>query len=167
MSIYTNREMAMLFDSSKCTACKGCQVACKQWNTLPSPLGLNEQKFTGSYQAPLNLNGDTRLLMTFDEKPGKDKMRPVEWPSVVAPATTALILVASLFVRPVLCKNRKTVLLPSTQKSASVVLIAKAPVRSMFRDIVSILRSISARCATNVSKTVRFLLVFRPVSPKP
>lgn len=79
MSIYTNREMAMLFDSSKCTACKGCQVACKQWNTLPSPLGLNEQKFTGSYQAPLNLNGDTRLLMTFDEKPGKDKMRPVEW----------------------------------------------------------------------------------------
>lgn len=79
MSIYTNQEMAMLFDSSKCTACKGCQVACKQWNTLPSPLGLNEVKFTGSYQAPLELNGDTRLLMTFDEKESKDKFRPVEW----------------------------------------------------------------------------------------
>ncbi|MCF0253782.1 MAG: 4Fe-4S dicluster domain-containing protein [Duodenibacillus sp.] len=79
MSIYTNKEMALLYDSSKCTGCKGCQVACKQWNTLYSPLGLNEQKFTGSYQAPLDLNGDTRLVMTFSEKEGKKKWRPVEW----------------------------------------------------------------------------------------
>ncbi len=26
---YINQEVAMLFDSSKCTACKGCQIACK------------------------------------------------------------------------------------------------------------------------------------------
>ena len=25
---------AMLIDESKCTACRGCQVACKQWNDL-------------------------------------------------------------------------------------------------------------------------------------
>lgn len=79
MSIYTNREMAMLYDASKCTGCKGCQVACKQWNVLYSPLGKNEVKFTGSYQCPVDLNGDTRLVMTFDEKPGKSKLRPVEW----------------------------------------------------------------------------------------
>ncbi len=79
MSIYTNQEVAMLVDTSKCTGCKGCQVACKQWNSLPSPLGLNEQKFTGSYQSPLDLNGDTRLVMTFSEKPGAKKWRPVEW----------------------------------------------------------------------------------------
>ena len=39
------KEVAILFDSSHCTGCKGCQVACKQWNMLPSPMGLNENKF--------------------------------------------------------------------------------------------------------------------------
>ena len=76
---YINQEVAMLYDSSKCTACKGCQVACKQWNVLFSPLGLNENKFTGSYQAPLDLNGSTRLIMTFKEKKTESKIRPVEW----------------------------------------------------------------------------------------
>ena len=66
------KEIAMLFDSSRCTGCKGCQVACKQWNMLPSPMGLNENVFHGSYQNPPNLNGDTRLVMTFDEKPSGD-----------------------------------------------------------------------------------------------
>ncbi len=79
MSIYTNKEMAMYFDSSKCTACKGCQVACKQWNTLYSPLGMNEQEFTGSYQSPLDLNGQTRLVMTFNEKETNNKIKPVAW----------------------------------------------------------------------------------------
>lgn len=68
---------AILFDSSRCSACKGCQVACKAWNDLPSPLELNSQKCTGSYQAPADLNGDTRLIITFDEKKGGSK--GVEW----------------------------------------------------------------------------------------
>ena len=51
------KEVAMLFDSSHCTGCKGCQVACKQWNMLPSKLGLNENKFSGTYQNPPDLNG--------------------------------------------------------------------------------------------------------------
>ena len=66
-----NKEVAMLFDSSHCTGCRGCQVACKQWNVLPASLELNanEKNFNGTYQGPLDLNGDTRLIMTFDEKP--------------------------------------------------------------------------------------------------
>lgn len=76
---FMKEEVAMLYDSSKCTACKGCQVACKQWNVLFSPLGLNENKFTGSYQAPMDLNGSTRLIMTFEEKKTDNKIRPVEW----------------------------------------------------------------------------------------
>ena len=36
-----NKEVAMLFDSSHCTGCRGCQVACKQWNVLPASLELN------------------------------------------------------------------------------------------------------------------------------
>lgn len=74
-----DKEVAILFDSSHCTGCKGCQVACKQWNMLPSPLGLNANKFTGSLQSPADLNGDTRLIMTFDEKPSGNKFQPVQW----------------------------------------------------------------------------------------
>lgn len=63
-------DKAILFDSSRCSACKGCQVACKCWNNLPSPLGHNVQEFTGSYQSPVDLNGDTRLIVTFHEENG-------------------------------------------------------------------------------------------------
>ena len=72
-------EKAILFDSSHCTGCKGCQVACKCWNDLPSPTGLNEclDSFTGSYQNPADLNGDTRLIMTFSESEGGSK--GVQW----------------------------------------------------------------------------------------
>lgn len=33
-------------DVSKCTGCRACQVACKQWNRLPAQI----EPFTGSYQ---------------------------------------------------------------------------------------------------------------------
>lgn len=73
-------EMAILFDSSKCTGCKGCQVACKCWNNLPSYMkGANaKEDFTGTYQNPPDLNGTTRLIMTFDERDGAGQ-KPVEW----------------------------------------------------------------------------------------
>lgn len=73
------QEVAMLFDSSHCTGCKGCQVACKQWNMLPSKLGLNDNEFTGSLQSPADLGGDTRLVMTFDEKRSGNKFQPIQW----------------------------------------------------------------------------------------
>ncbi len=60
-------ETAILYDASKCTACKGCQIACKQWNQLPAPLTAEEYEFTKSYQGPLDLDPDTWLLMTFSE----------------------------------------------------------------------------------------------------
>ncbi|MBM6998742.1 4Fe-4S dicluster domain-containing protein [bacterium] len=63
-------ELAIYFDSSKCTACRGCQAACKVWNELPSPIGLNAGKdtFAGTYQNPPDINPDTRLIMTFKER---------------------------------------------------------------------------------------------------
>ena len=70
-------EKAILFDTSRCSACHGCQVTCKTWNDLPSPLGLNENPFTGSYQSPMDLNGDTRLIITFNEEKGGSK--GVKW----------------------------------------------------------------------------------------
>lgn len=31
----TSNEITMLIDTSKCIGCKGCQIACKQWHSLP------------------------------------------------------------------------------------------------------------------------------------
>ena len=63
-------EKAILFDSSKCTACKGCQIACKCWNNLPSPTKLNAGEFKGTLQNPPDLQPNTRLIITFDEAEG-------------------------------------------------------------------------------------------------
>lgn len=70
-------EMAILFDTSRCTGCHACQVACKCWNNLPSPIGLNENVFSGSHQNPPDLNGYTRLIMTYNEMEGGPK--GVQW----------------------------------------------------------------------------------------
>ncbi|AJC12206.1 4Fe-4S ferredoxin [Berryella intestinalis] len=71
-------EMAMLYDSSVCTACKGCQVACKVWNELPSPLVKNSQEWSGSLQNPADVNDTTRMIITFNEA-DNDKRWGIDW----------------------------------------------------------------------------------------
>ncbi|MCL2402654.1 MAG: 4Fe-4S dicluster domain-containing protein [Coriobacteriia bacterium] len=67
--------IAILFDASKCTGCKGCQVACKQWNQLPAPLDFGDAPFSGSYESPAENSGDTWLRVTFDEiEPREDEV---------------------------------------------------------------------------------------------
>jgi formate dehydrogenase iron-sulfur subunit len=61
---------SILVDTSKCTACRGCQIACKQWNQLPA----TETKNWGSYQNPQDLSADTWKLVRFaDGKNGNGK----------------------------------------------------------------------------------------------
>ncbi len=55
--------MAMLIDTSKCTACRGCQVACKQWWDLPE----TQTQQTGSYENPTDLSAHTWTRITFHE----------------------------------------------------------------------------------------------------
>jgi formate dehydrogenase iron-sulfur subunit len=69
-------ETAIMYDSSKCTACKGCQVACKQWNQLPAPLVAEEYEFTKSFQSPLELDPNTWLIINFREE---DKEVGIDW----------------------------------------------------------------------------------------
>jgi formate dehydrogenase iron-sulfur subunit len=69
-------ETAIMYDSSKCTACKGCQVACKQWNQLSSPLSSDLYTYTKSFQAPLDLTPKTWLIINFSEE---DKEVGVDW----------------------------------------------------------------------------------------
>ncbi|WP_172135949.1 4Fe-4S dicluster domain-containing protein [Adlercreutzia sp. ZJ473] len=72
-------EKAILFDTSRCTGCHACQIACKCWNNLPSPTGLNENKFSGTHQNPPDLNGQTRLIMTYNESEGTLPTKTVQW----------------------------------------------------------------------------------------
>ncbi len=54
---------AILIDLTKCTGCRGCQAACKQWNNLPAEVTNNQ----GSYQNPPRTSGKTRTIVTFNE----------------------------------------------------------------------------------------------------
>jgi len=56
-------EMAILIDVTRCTACRACQVACKEWNRLPG----ENTSFTGSYQNPRELSATTWTLVQFRE----------------------------------------------------------------------------------------------------
>jgi len=48
-------------------ACRGCQVACKQWNELPAV----ETKQEGTYENPPELSGSTWIRVEFRERPGE------------------------------------------------------------------------------------------------
>ena len=57
-------EKAILFDASKCIGCRGCQVACKQWNELTAVETTN----WGSCENPPDLSPDTWLKIKFMEQ---------------------------------------------------------------------------------------------------
>ena len=54
---------AKLVDIGSCIGCKGCEVACKEWNDLKVEPTVN----FGSYQSHRDLSPHTWLLMRFDE----------------------------------------------------------------------------------------------------
>ena len=56
-----------LIDVSKCTACRGCQVACKGWNELPA----EHTTQTGTYENPPELSGSTWIKVEFRERSGE------------------------------------------------------------------------------------------------
>lgn len=59
---------SILVDTSKCTACRGCQVACKQWNGLPG----TKTKNVGSYENPQDLSFETYKVVRFSESANGD-----------------------------------------------------------------------------------------------
>jgi formate dehydrogenase iron-sulfur subunit len=59
---------AMYIDTSKCMACRGCQVACKQWNDLQGYVpGVRETVNTGTYENPPKLDPQTWTRIKFRE----------------------------------------------------------------------------------------------------
>jgi len=59
-----------VIDTSKCVGCKGCQVACKQWNQLPAV----ETEFTGSYENPADFTPETWCRVKFNEYENGDNI---------------------------------------------------------------------------------------------
>lgn len=62
---------SFFIDITKCTACRGCQTACKQWNQNPGTKTVQR----GSYQNPDDLSAVTFKLVRFSEtgvKPNGD-----------------------------------------------------------------------------------------------
>lgn len=57
------KRLAMYIDTSTCMGCRGCQVACKQWNDLPAYKTVN----TGSYENPPSLDHYTWTRIQFRE----------------------------------------------------------------------------------------------------
>ncbi|HOK07179.1 MAG TPA: 4Fe-4S dicluster domain-containing protein [Syntrophales bacterium] len=64
-------EKVKLIDVSKCTGCRGCQLACKQWNQQPAKQTVNY----GSYQNPPDLQENTWTLIRFQEVAEKDTVK--------------------------------------------------------------------------------------------
>jgi len=72
-------EKAILYDATKCTACRGCQVACKQWNENDEYIptvenGVNSVN-VGSYENPKDLSSSTWLKMKFTEYEDSGKLK--------------------------------------------------------------------------------------------
>ena len=67
---------SFLIDTTLCTACRGCQVACKQWHDLPAEETVNR----GSYQNPADLSFDTYKLVRMREEVVDGKLRWLFFP---------------------------------------------------------------------------------------
>jgi len=73
-------DKAILFDATKCTACRGCQISCKQWNendeAIPTAQNGVQASNWGSYENPRDLSPATWLKMRFTEvEPAPGKVR--------------------------------------------------------------------------------------------
>lgn len=65
----------MLIDTSKCMACKACQVSCKAWHQLPA----EDTSFTGSYENPPDLSVNTFTRVRFEEVLDSQPFKFMEW----------------------------------------------------------------------------------------
>lgn len=64
-------DVAMLLNPTRCTACRACQVACKQWNGRGHVPTTNN----GSYENPAQLSKDLWRRIRFIEEPDGDGVK--------------------------------------------------------------------------------------------
>jgi formate dehydrogenase iron-sulfur subunit len=70
---------AVLYDANRCTACRGCQAACKQWNmndeVIPGVENVGKPSNTGSYENPPQLSARTFTKIRFTEIENNGELR--------------------------------------------------------------------------------------------
>jgi formate dehydrogenase iron-sulfur subunit len=64
-------DKSFFVDTTKCTACRGCQIACKQWNKLPATKTVQR----GTHQNPADLSFYTFKLVRFSEHGDNGKVK--------------------------------------------------------------------------------------------
>jgi formate dehydrogenase iron-sulfur subunit len=67
---------AFFIDTTVCTGCRGCQVACKQWHDLPAEKTRNQ----GTYQNPPDLSFNTYKLVRMSEEVIDGRLRWLFFP---------------------------------------------------------------------------------------
>ncbi len=86
-------EKSFFIDTTLCTACRACQVACKQWHDLPA----EKTKNNGTFQNPPDLSFNTYKLVRMKEEIIDNKLSWLFFPSS-----------AGTVLRPHVLKLRKT-----------------------------------------------------------
>jgi len=75
--IEPGRQYGFFTDTTLCIGCKACEVACKEWNALPS----SRTRLSGqSYDNTLELSASTWRHVAFIERLSTDGKRPTEMP---------------------------------------------------------------------------------------
>lgn len=107
-----------LIDTTRCTACRGCQLACKEWHELPA----NETKQRGSHQNPPDLNPYNLKIVRFNER--LDTNGTVIWnffPDQCRHCLTPICVdVADQAVPGAMIKDPKTGAVLATEKTAEL-----------------------------------------------
>ena len=107
-----------LIDTTRCTACRGCQLACKEWHDLPA----NETKQRGTHQNPPDLNPNNLKIVRFRERMKSDGT--VIWnffPDQCRHCLTPICKdVADMAVPGAIIKDAKTGMVLATDKSAKL-----------------------------------------------
>ena len=109
---------AFLIDTTRCTACRGCQLACKEWHDLPA----NVTKQRGSHQNPPDLNPNNLKIVRFNERMNEKGV--VIWnffPDQCRHCVTPVCVdVADMAVPGAMIKDKKTGAVLATEKSAKL-----------------------------------------------
>jgi formate dehydrogenase iron-sulfur subunit len=66
---------AILFDASKCTGCRACQIACKSWNQR----GYTETHNNGTYENPPELTSQCWMRILFNEPEEVKDVSELRW----------------------------------------------------------------------------------------
>lgn len=104
---------AILIDTTRCTACRGCQVACKEWKGLP-PVPTKQR---GTHQNPPDLGPNNLKLVRFSEHLDKDVVKWFFFPDACRHCLDAPCMGASS-VEGSIIKDEATGAILFTEKTA-------------------------------------------------